>query len=44
MAGQLEIFVQEQALAAEQARLLAKVTGSRAFSSRKNSMISSTRH
>lgn len=33
MAGQLEIFVQEQSLAAEQARLLAKVTGSRAFSS-----------
>lgn len=33
MAGQLELFVQEQTLAAEQARLLAKVTGSRAFSS-----------
>lgn len=33
MAGQLEIFVQEQSLAAEQARLLAKVTGSRAFNS-----------
>jgi twitching motility protein PilJ/methyl-accepting chemotaxis protein PixJ len=32
MAGQLEIFVEEQALAAEQARLLAKITGSRAFS------------
>ena len=33
MANQLEIFVAEQALAADQARLLAKVTGSRALSS-----------
>jgi len=33
MAGQLENFLEEQSLAAEQARLLAKVTGSRAFNS-----------
>ena len=34
MAGQLEIFTQEQALAAEQALLVAKVTGSRADNSK----------
>ncbi|HAA30948.1 MAG TPA: chemotaxis protein, partial [Cyanobacteria bacterium UBA8553] len=33
MAGQLEVFLAEQALAADQARLLAKVTGSRALNS-----------
>ena len=33
MASQLETFLAEQELAAEQARLLAKVTGSRAFNS-----------
>ncbi len=34
MAGQLQVFVQEQELAAEQALLLARVTGSRAVSSK----------
>ena len=33
MAGQLQVFVQEQELATEQARLVAKVTGSRAVNS-----------
>jgi len=33
MAGQLEVFIQEQELAAEQARLLAEITGSRTLKS-----------
>ncbi|MEQ9485788.1 methyl-accepting chemotaxis protein [Coleofasciculus sp. F4-SAH-05] len=33
MAGQLEVFIQEQELAAEQARLLADITGSRTLKS-----------